>query len=74
MKRAARALVSGQVAGAALDGLAEEPPTDWKLSNCPTDRFRPTSAQPPGSAVGGRVGAEVARKIESPFPRTGNIL
>ncbi len=56
------ALVSGKVAGAALDVYAEEPPTDWKLVKLPNVICSPHIGAATHEAQG-RVGAEVADKL-----------
>lgn len=56
------ALVSGKVAGAALDVYAEEPPTDWKLIKAPNVIGSPHIGAATKEAQG-RVGAEVAEKL-----------
>ncbi len=56
------ALVSGKVAGAALDVYAEEPPTDWKLVKLPNVICSPHIGAATKEAQG-RVGAEVAQKL-----------
>jgi D-3-phosphoglycerate dehydrogenase len=56
------ALVAGQVAGAALDVYAEEPPTDWKLMKLPNVIGSPHIGAATHEAQG-RVGAEVADKL-----------
>jgi len=56
------ALVSGKVAGAALDVYAEEPPTDWKLVKLPHVICSPHIGAATKEAQG-RVGAEVAEKL-----------
>ena len=56
------ALVSGKVAGAALDVYAEEPPTDWKLVKLPNVICSPHIGAATKEAQG-RVGAEVAEKL-----------
>ena len=56
------ALVSGKVAGAAMDVYAEEPPTDWKLIKMPNLIGSPHIGAATKEAQG-RVGAEVAEKL-----------
>lgn len=56
------ALVSGKVAGAALDVYSEEPPTDWKLVKLPNVICSPHIGAATKEAQG-RVGAEVAEKL-----------
>ncbi|HUI88063.1 MAG TPA: hydroxyacid dehydrogenase [Anaerolineales bacterium] len=56
------ALVSGKVAGAALDVYAEEPPIDWKLVKLPNVICSPHIGAATHEAQG-RVGAEVAEKL-----------
>ena len=56
------ALVSGKVAGAALDVFAEEPPTDWKLLKLDNVIGSPHIGAGTREAQA-RVGAEVAAKL-----------
>ena len=56
------ALVSGKVAGAALDVFAEEPPTDWKLLKLDNVIASPHIGAGTREAQA-RVGAEVAAKL-----------
>lgn len=56
------ALVSGKVAGAALDVFAEEPPTDWKLVKLDNVIASPHIGAATKEAQA-RVGAEVAAKL-----------
>jgi len=56
------ALVSGKVAGAAMDVYAEEPPSDWKLVKLPNVICSPHIGAATKEAQG-RVGAEVAEKL-----------
>ncbi|MBI5943069.1 MAG: D-2-hydroxyacid dehydrogenase [Chloroflexi bacterium] len=58
------ALVSGKVAGAALDVFAEEPPTDWKLLKLDNVIGSPHIGAATKEAQA-RVGAEVAEKLIS---------
>jgi len=57
-----QALVSGKVAGAALDVFAEEPPTDWKLLKLDNVIGSPHIGAATKEAQA-RVGAEVAEKL-----------
>jgi D-3-phosphoglycerate dehydrogenase len=56
------ALVSGKVAGAAVDVFAEEPPTDWKLLRLDNVIASPHIGAATKEAQS-RVGAEVAEKL-----------
>jgi D-3-phosphoglycerate dehydrogenase len=56
------ALVSGKVAGAAVDVFAEEPPTDWKLLRLDNVVGSPHIGAATKEAQS-RVGAEVAEKL-----------
>jgi D-3-phosphoglycerate dehydrogenase len=56
------ALVSGKVAGAAVDVFAEEPPTNWKLLKLDNVIGSPHIGAQTKEAQG-RVGAEVAEKL-----------
>jgi D-3-phosphoglycerate dehydrogenase len=56
------ALVSGKVAGAALDVFAEEPPTDWKLVRLDNVIASPHIGAATREAQA-RIGAEVAEKL-----------
>lgn len=56
------ALVSGKVAGAALDVFAEEPPTDWRLLKLDNVIASPHIGAATREAQA-RVGAEVAEKL-----------
>ncbi len=56
------ALVSGKVAGAAIDVHSAEPPTDWKLVKHPNVIGSPHIGAATREAQG-RVGAEVAEKL-----------
>jgi D-3-phosphoglycerate dehydrogenase len=56
------ALISGKVAGAALDVFAEEPPTDWKLLKLDNVIASPHIGASTKEAQA-RVGAEVAQKL-----------
>ncbi len=56
------ALVSGKVAGAALDTYATEPPTDWKLVKLPNVIGSPQIGAATHEAQG-RIGVEVAEKL-----------
>ena len=56
------ALISGKVAGAALDVFAEEPPTDWKLLKLDNVIASPHIGAGTKEAQA-RVGAEVAAKL-----------
>jgi D-3-phosphoglycerate dehydrogenase len=56
------ALVSGKVAGAAVDVFAEEPPTDWKLTKLDNVIASPHIGASTKEAQA-RVGAEVADKL-----------
>jgi len=57
-----QALVSGKVAGAAVDVFVEEPPTDWKLMKLDNVIGSPHIGAGTKEAQG-RVGAEVAEKL-----------
>jgi D-3-phosphoglycerate dehydrogenase len=57
-----QALMSGKVAGAALDVYAAEPPTDWTLVKLPNVICSPHIGAATTEAQG-RVGAEVAQKL-----------
>jgi len=63
-------LVSGKVAGAALDVFAEEPPTDWKLLKLENVIGSPHIGAATKEAQA-RVGAEVAEKLIS-FSKKGS--
>jgi D-3-phosphoglycerate dehydrogenase len=56
------ALISGKVAGAALDVFAEEPPTDWKLLKLENVIASPHIGAATKEAQA-RIGAEVAEKL-----------
>ena len=63
-------LVSGKVAGAALDVFAEEPPTDWKLLKLDNVIGSPHIGAATKEAQA-RVGAEVAEKLIA-FAKNGS--